>query len=170
VRRVQDLPPVCVIDANVLFDAATGGFLPELFSLDYVFLTTDIMVHDDVKSISLADLLILGLKIRELPGEQVLEMVELRGKYLTLSIQDISVMLLARHMGAVLLSGDGPLRKIAEQEGVVLHGTLWVLDLLVARGILSRARAAGAIETMQQNGRWLPGGECERRIRAWKPG
>ena len=152
---MQAPPPVCVIDANVLFDAATGGFLPELFSLDCLFLTTDIVVHDEVKTIPLANLLILGLEIRELPGEQVLEMVETRRKYLTLSIQDISVMVLARHTGAVHLSGDGPLRKIAEG-GVVLHGTL--------------REAAGATETMQQNGRWVPGEEYEQKIWEWKPG
>lgn len=166
-KRMQGLPPVCVIDANVLFDAEAGGFLQDLFCLDCVFLTTDIVVHNEIKSIPHADLLTLGLRIQGLSGDQILEMVDIRRKYLALSIPDISVMLLARHMGATLLSGDGPLRKIAGEEGVVLHGTLWVLDRLVAGEILSRARAARAIEAMQQSGRWLPGVECRRRMQEW---
>ncbi|NLM30773.1 MAG: DUF3368 domain-containing protein [Methanomicrobiales archaeon] len=169
-KRMQDLPPVCIIDANVLFDAEAGGFLPDLFCLDCLFLTTDIVAHNEIKSIPHADLLALGLRIQELSGDQILEMIEIRRRYLALSIPDISVMLLARRMGAVLLSGDGPLRKIAEEEGVVLHGTLWILDHLVSREILSRTRAAGAVEAMQQNGCWLPGVECRRRIRAWRWG
>lgn len=165
--RTQDLPPACVIDTNVLFDAVDGGILPDIFRLDCVFLTTDIAVRE-VRTISLADLLSLGLKVRELPGEEVLEMLEIRGKYSALSMEDISVMVLARHTGAVLLSGDGPLRTVARREGVEVHGSLWVLDRLVAGGILSPQRAAGAIEMMRQNGSRLPEEECEPRIRRWE--
>jgi hypothetical protein len=163
----QDLPPACVIDTNVIFDAVAGGILPDLFRLDCVFLTTDIIVSIEVKTIPLADLLNLGLKVRGLSGEQVLEMLEIRGKNPALSMQDISALVLARHTGAVLLSGDGPLRKVSQHEGVVLHGTLWVLDHLVAGGILSPPRAAEAIKMMRQKGRWLPVQECEQRIREW---
>lgn len=165
--RTQDLPPACVIDTNVLFDAVDGEILLDLFRLDCRFLTTDIAVRE-VKTIPLADLLNLGLKVRELPGEQVQEMFELQGKNPALSTQDTSVLVLARHTGAVLLSGDGPLRKVSQHEGVVLHGTLWVLDRLVAGGILSPQRAAGAIEMMRQKGSRLPEEECERRGQQWR--
>ncbi|QYZ78125.1 hypothetical protein E2N92_01095 [Methanofollis formosanus] len=166
-RRTQGIPPTCAVDANVLFDLFAGGVLHDLFSLECVFLTTDIVAHE-VRTIPLTDLLCLGLEIRELPGEQVLEMLELRKNYPALSMEDISVMVLARHSGAVLLTGDGTLRKTAREEGVVLHGTLWLMDLLVAGEIVTPSRAAGAIETMRQNGRWLPGEECERRIDGWR--
>ncbi|QSZ66360.1 hypothetical protein RJ40_02020 [Methanofollis aquaemaris] len=164
-RRTQGIPPTCVVDANVLFDLVAGGILHDLFSLDCVFLTTDIVVHE-VRTVPLTDL--RGLEIRELPGEQVIEMLELRKNYPALSMEDISVMVLARHTGAVLLSGDGPLRKTAREEGVVLHGTLWLMDHLVAGEIVTPSRAARAIETMRQNGRWLPGEECELRVRMWR--
>ncbi len=158
--------PVCVIDTNVLFDAVAGGILPDLFGLPYVFLITDIAVRE-VRTIPLPDLLDLGLEIRELTGVQVLEMLELRGKNPPLSIADLSVLVLARQTGAVLLSGDGPLRTVARREGVEVHGILWVLDRLVAGGVLSGRRAAEVIGVMRQNGSRLPEEECERRIRAW---
>ncbi len=158
--------PVCVIDTNVLFDAVAGGILPDLFGLACVFLITDIAVRE-VRTIPLPDLLDLGLEIRELTGVQVLEMLELRGKNAPLSIADLSVLVLARQTGAVLLSGDGPLRTVARREGVEVHGILWVLDRLVAGGVLSGRRAAEVIGVMRQNGSRLPEEECERRIRAW---
>jgi len=94
-------------------------------------------------------------------------MLELRGKNPPLSIADLSVLVLARQTGAVLLSGDGPLRTVARREGVEVHGILWVLDRLVAGGVLSGRRAAEVIGVMRQNGSRLPEEECERRIRAW---
>ncbi|QYZ78230.1 DUF3368 domain-containing protein [Methanofollis formosanus] len=166
-QHTQDLPPACVIDTNVLFDAVAGEYLPDLFRLECIILTTDIAVHE-VKTIPFMDLHNLGLKIQDLSGEQILEMVELRERYPALSMEDISVMVLAQHTGAFLLSGDGPLRKAARQEGVTFHGTLWILDNLVARRILLPRRAAEAIEMMQEKGSRLPGEECERRIREWK--
>lgn len=57
--RTQDLPQVCVIDTNVLFDAVVGGILPDLFGLACVFLITDIAVRE-VRTIPLPDLLDLG--------------------------------------------------------------------------------------------------------------
>lgn len=166
-HHTQDLPSACVIDTNVLFDAVAGGYLHELFSLECAFLTTDIAFRE-VRTIPAVDLHNFGLKIRGLDGKQVLEMFKLRGNYPALSMEDISVMVLARHTGAILLSGDGPLRRAARKEGVILHGSLWVLDILVAVGRLSPYKAIEAIEMMQQKGSRLPGEECDRRIRDWK--
>ncbi|MDD3622177.1 MAG: hypothetical protein PHQ81_07210 [Methanofollis sp.] len=94
----------------MLFDAVAGGYLHELFSLECAFLTTDIAFRE-VRTIPAVDLHNFGLKIRGLDGKQVLEMFKLRGNYPALSMEDISVMVLARHTGAILLSGEWPTPK-----------------------------------------------------------
>ncbi len=70
-------------------------------------------------------------------------------------------------MGTSLLTGDRHLREAATQEGVAVHGTLWLLDELVRLGTIVPLQAA-ALEHMLAHGRRLPQDECQKRIERWK--
>jgi len=159
-------PSLCVVDANILIDLHIGGLLREVFALPLRLVAPDVIIAEldepDGKG-----LMAYGLGSETLPGEQVLEVVALRARHRQVSANDLFALVLARALKATLLTGDGHLRKVAEQEGVEVHGTLWVLDEMVRLGVVAPAGAAEALERMLAQGRRLPEVECRRRLREW---
>ncbi len=91
-----------------------------------------------------------------------------------LSPADVSVLFLAMREGAILLSGDKPLRNQAKLRFVETHGTLWIMDQLVDSGILPKRVAVQRLETMLsrtgREQRYLAKGECHMRITRWNKG
>ena len=89
-----------------------------------------------------------------------------------LSEADLSVIYLAIRENAMVLSGDRLLRSSARTRHLEVHGTLWMMDRLVEKGLLKPAVAADRLEVlMQRTGsqqRFLPKTECESRIRDWR--
>ena len=156
----------CILDANVIFDLNAGDILEYPCSLPYTLHTTD-FVLDEIESISLAELEGCGLTLVELPSEMVVEVHRLRPEHLALSLADLSVFVYARHSGHMVLTGDGPLWTFARESGIDVHGTLWLLDLLVGQGILTRPNAIQALQRMTEQKRWLPRAEVQKRIREW---
>ncbi|MBE0467410.1 MAG: DUF3368 domain-containing protein [Candidatus Desulforudis sp.] len=66
-----------------------------------------------------------------------------------------------------MLTGDKDLRTAAQDEGIVVHGTLWVLDQLVEQHAAPPHEIAAALKRMLQKGSRLPRLECEKRLRRW---
>jgi hypothetical protein len=161
-RRVH-----CILDANVIFDLHAGDILEYPSSLPYIFHTTD-FVLDEIESISLAELEGCGLTLVELPSEMVVEVHRLRPQHLALSLADLSVFVYSRQSGHMVLTGDGPLWTFAQESGIDVHGTIWIVDLLVARGTLTKPDASRALHQMMERKRWLPKAEVQKRIREWE--
>lgn len=158
--------PECIIDANVIFDAVAGDILPEIFELGYRIITTN-FVMGEIKTIPHSELISKGLIIQDMPGDLVEEIWKLRENHIELSIHDISVLVMASHTNAIMLSGDGALRIAAKKAEIPYHGTLWIMDKLVEKEIILPERAAEALQSMCDSDRWLPEEECRRRIRMW---
>jgi len=83
-------------------------------------------------------------------------------------VNDLLALVLARALEATLLTGDRHLRRVAAQEGVDVHGTLWVLDEMVRLEVITPPQATQALERMLAQARRLPRAECQRRLRQWK--
>lgn len=158
----------CSIDANYLFDLNAGGILECPSRLGYTFLMANFIAYE-IKTISLEQLQRCGLQVVDLEPEQVSEIYDLLRKHHGLSYKDLSAFVLARDTRSVLVTGDGPLRTMAGENDIECHGTLWILDALVNRGILKGSHAADAIKKMQANNRWLPRAECDLRMKKWDP-
>lgn len=109
----------------------------------------------------------MGIEERSFSGEQVAEVERLRVAYRKPSLKDLFALLLARDTKALLLTGDANLRKAAQTEDVACHGTLWVLDGMVATGVLAAADARDALARMLRCGSRLPAGECTQRMARW---
>lgn len=62
---------------------------------------------------------------------------------------DLISLVLAMGEKAMLLTGDEALRVAAFQEGVEVHGTLWLLDTMVELGAISRAEGHRSLELMR---------------------
>jgi len=105
------------------------------------------------------------LKIIGLEAERVLEIETLQIEHIELSPKDLLVYILACQHRSLLISCDGPLRKLADSARVEYHGTLWLVGELVEKDLLSQKDAARALRTMLANKRWLPRAESERLIK-----
>lgn len=156
-------------DCNVWIDLDIGGLLGYVFRLPFGWLAPDVVVAELTRDRPSGHRLIqLGLDVRELPGELTARVVELRQRYLRPSTPDLFALTLAEALGIALITGDGSLREAAEKEGVEVHGTLWVLDEMVGRGVATAPEAADALQAMLDSGRRLPLRESATRIGRWR--
>ncbi|MBC7252168.1 MAG: DUF3368 domain-containing protein [Anaerolineae bacterium] len=164
---MMDSPPPCVVDANILIDLHAGGLLREVFLLPFRLVAPDVIIaelYDPDGDMLLA----YGLESETLSGAQVLEVASLLARYRYVSANDLFALVLARALKAPLLTGDRHLRQVAEQEGILVHGTLWVLDEMVRLRVIAPPQAARALEQMLVQGSRLPQAECQARLRRWK--
>ena len=128
----------CIIDASILLDFIEGGIFDTLFSLPFDFSTSDIVADEISRSYSPSELREFGLKILGLEAEQILMIETLQIEHIELSPNDLSVYILARQHRSLLISGDGPLRELADSHKVEYHGTLWLLEELTEKDLLSQ--------------------------------
>ena len=165
---MMDSPPLCVVDANILIDLHTGGLLWEFFRLPFRLVAPDVIIAElhDPNGEMLTE---HGLQSETLSGAQVQEVASLVARHRRVSANDLFALVLARTLKAMLLTGDRRLRQIAAQQGVVVHGTLWVLDEMVQLEVIAPPQAAQALEQMLAQGSRLPQAECQRRLRQWRP-
>ncbi|HHW14105.1 MAG TPA: DUF3368 domain-containing protein [Firmicutes bacterium] len=160
---------VYVTDANVWNDLKAADLLKETFELPIQFITPDVIL-EELLELDGKKVVSLGLVSRGLSGEGVAQVSRLRGerRYRSLSTPDLFALVLTEREGLSLLTGDAKLRKIAEEDGVLVRGTLWLLDELVRLKIISPQRGAEAIEDMLRKDRRLPRLECDRRLQQWR--
>lgn len=165
---MMDSPPLCVVDANILIDLHIGGLLREFFRLPFRLVAPDVIIAElyDPNGEMLTE---HGLQSEMLSGAQVQEVASLVARHRRVSTNDLFALVLARTLKAMLITGDRRLRQIAVQQGVVVHGTLWVLDEMVRLKVVAPPQAAQALEQMLARGSRLPQAECQRRLRQWRP-
>ncbi len=164
---MADYPSICVVDTSLLIDLHVGKIIVKLFELPYSFIAPDVIVAE-LQTIDNKMLLKLGLQESELSGQQVLKVWQLREQYKHPSVNDLFALITAQSINAILLTGDGNLRRAAELEGVPIHGTLWVLDEMVRLEIISLAQATEALNLMREKGSRLPQTECDKRLKNWQ--
>lgn len=155
-----------VTDANIWIDFYEAGLLGKALGSGDEWVTPNVILHE-VSRPAAAVLTSLGLSAAILPGGLTAEIPALAARYPRPSPQDLSALVLARAEGLVLVTGDRALREAAETEGVEVHGTLWLLDRMVASGAVTEREAAAGLKAMMQAARRLPKDEVERRLRRW---
>jgi hypothetical protein len=168
---MSDERRICIVDANILFDFLTGDCIDLLFSLPFDIRTSDIVAHEVRFSLTKHKLRQLGLHIEEFDGGRNEKIFTMRRDHEELSIQDISVFLLAEEYEAYLISGDETLRTFGEAHSIECHGTIWFLEMMLQTNIISHHKAAYALRKMLEEARpprRLPGAECEKRIKKWE--
>lgn len=156
-----------VVDTSILIDVHLGKIVTQFFTLPYTFVAPDVIIaelHEPEGKI----LLSLGLQQKDLTGEQVKEVIRLRKQYRKPSVNDLFALVLARMLAAPLLTNDGSLRRACIQENIPVHGTLWILDEMVERTIISHHKAITALKRMCDQGSRLPQDECGKRFERWR--
>ncbi len=128
----------CIIvnDASALIDLKKGELLHVLGALPFRWIVPLPIREEEMLSFSGQDWATLeaaGFEVFDLPPDMVGEAFAVRRAFPRLSANDCFCLVSAvGHENAVLLTGDGELRSVAEARRVEVHGVLWILDHLFA--------------------------------------
>ena len=124
---------VMVADTSTLMDLERGKLLEPCFSLPFEFTVPDLLYRREL-AIRYEDpdygesLLALGLKVEELHSDEVLQAITYQKDNSALSLSDSFSLALAVTRRWTLLAGEGALRTLAMNLGIVCHGILWLID------------------------------------------
>ncbi|GGX68812.1 DUF3368 domain-containing protein [Saccharospirillum salsuginis] len=144
-----------ISDANILIDLEEGQLIERMFDLPYRFSIPDILFIEELEE-EHQHLLELGLTLRELNSKTMTYAMNLIPRYKRASRNDCFALALAAQEECPLLTGDMALRKAAESESVMVHGTLWLVETMVKRRLISVKEARAAFQRMEAAGRRLP--------------
>lgn len=103
-----------------------------------------------------------GLITYPLSPHQLQQANQIAAQNSMVSLQDVSVIVVAQTLQACVLADDKPLRDLARQMGTQIHGSLWALEQLVQHGQIAQYQACEAILRMLQGSRRLPSVEIHR--------
>lgn len=113
-------------------------------------------------------LLKLGLQLVSVSDDESEIAAIYQTKYRKISVYDAYALSIAKCRAWVLLTGDGPLRNAAKDEGVECHGVIWVYDELLRESKISNSvyrSAIFALKTAVLEGRCrLPIDELNKRL------
>lgn len=157
-----------VSDANIFIDLEEGELLEEFFLLPFEFITPDILFYEELEE-NRPYLLEKGLKLGALDGEDMNSVMEYVANYSGPSRMDCMALVLAKKEECPLLSGDRALVAAAKAEGVLVNGSIWIIEQLIEHELLDCPQAYDALDKMRANGRRLPWDLAKKRIKLLEP-
>jgi hypothetical protein len=160
---------LAVVDANIFIDLIKLQMLALLFQVRLEIHTTQEIIDqlNNVQFLLLNEFIEVGqLKVHLLTETELAEVADLVAPR-ALELADKTVVWLSLQINAIVISGDGPLRRFCETKKLEVRGILWLFEQFIDKKLLTQNLAAEKmLHLIQFNGR-LPREECERRIRAW---
>lgn len=160
---------LAVIDANIFIDLIKLQMLALLFRIAIEIYTTQEIVDqlNDSQDEILKEFIESGhLKVYLLTEEELEEVVNFSAPR-SLELADKSVAWLSIHINAMVLSGDGPLRKFCESKKLEVRGIIWLFDTFLEKQLIIHAHAADKMKQLLLINSRLPREECERRMKEW---
>ncbi len=153
-----------------MIDLRKGGLLEAMLRLPYSFVMPDTLFENEWLGLSAGEkrtLLNLGLQVHTLPGPLVQRAAQYFNQYARLALNDCFALVLAEQAeDCILLTGDGILRRIAEEKGIEVHGVLWATDEMESLGVVPIQVLHNALQLFLEDALvFLPANEMRRRIR-----
>ena len=153
-----------------MIDLRKVGLLEALLQLPYTFVMPDILFNDewlcltDEEKTALRD---QGLEVKELSGAIVEKATRYFNQHAPLTLNDCFALTLAEEVeDCILMSGDGPLRRIADGNNIEVRGVLWLTDELEMHGIVDLETLRDALRIFRDDDAiFLPAEEISRRLR-----
>lgn len=153
-----------VHDANVLIDLKQGGLIRPLFEGPWQIITPNALFERELASRH-PELPGMGLGLFDVQGEWVLRSVQWESKYRQTSAMDRLCLALALQEQCPIITGDARLKKAAQAEGCKTFGTIWIVEEMIGRGLISIDIALEAYEAMEAGGGRLPFSYARKRLR-----
>lgn len=137
-------------DTNVWLDFVIIDCLEYPFRLPYIYLMNNDAIEDELLSPEGLGqrLKSLGLQATELSEDEFFLAAQYISAHVKLSKYDSIALAIAKTRGITLLTGDGPLRKVAKAESVKVMGTIGVLDKLYEQEKLGLDEYTSCLETL----------------------
>ncbi len=161
------MPKTLIInDANILIDIEVSGLTALVFELEYHFAVSDILYQEEIEpyTTEFKQTALKAISFDEGTNSLLLEKIAVY-KEIALSRNDISAMVLAIKNECILLTGEKLLRDTAENEGIEVHGILWLMEELFNNEIIDIEAVENAYERMREENSRLPWVEVERQLR-----
>lgn len=165
---------VAVTDANIFIDLINLKLISNFFDLKIAIHTSlEVLgeLYSHQQEVLLAYKNTSKLTIHNLNDIEFGEMLDyINAKQL--SDADKTVIYIAYKIQAIVLSSDGPARKIAKQKKLETHGLIWLFDEFVKTNHLSKPIACSKIkELLSTNRRYREdkrmNEEFEKRLKDW---
>lgn len=148
------MPPskIVISDASVILDLAKTRLIESTLALSFDFVIPDVIFDQellDLGTYSPGDLVRLGFTIAALDGDgMVAAFAHYRRNRTRLSFNDCIALTHAETKGCILMTGDGPLRLVAEKMKIEVHGLLWAASLMAEQATCPRDRLIAALQQL----------------------
>ena len=164
------LPKIVVSDTNIFIDLYSVGLLSHFFKLPFEIHTTDLVLSElkrpeQKKALDRFQKENL-LRVISFDFEELKEICVLH-ETSQISMADSSLWFHARQIGASVLTGDGRLRRAAENDGIHVSGILFVFEKMLENKIIQESLAAQKLQCLMRINSRLPRGACERLLEQW---
>lgn len=161
-----------ITDTNIFFDIISIGALPEFFSLEYeicttVFVIEEILLSDQRNAIEVF-IRAKEIIVIEFSAEEIDEICGLKTEKYFKGITDKSVLWKSLQLGCPLLTGDRKLRIEAENQGVEVHGSIWVIRRLLEKGLIDKPKGIKLLASLKEVNSSLPFEEIDKLIKLFK--
>ncbi len=161
-----------ITDSSVFFDIIKIQALPEFFALDFEICTTD-FVKGEILESEQREEIELFIRSRQLTvfvlSEKEIEEVEnFKTKRFFKTLIDKTVLWKAKQLRCPLLTGDAKLRSEATDQGITVHGSLWVIRMMVESKVATANAGIEFLKKLKVINDRLPLDEIEKLIRKLK--
>ena len=161
-----------ITDSSVFFDIIKIQALPEFFALDFEICTTDFVKEEILESEQREQIEIFirlrKLTVFELSEKEIEEVENFYTKRFFKTIIDKTVLWKAKQLKCPLLTGDAKLRSEAINQGVTVHGSLWVIRMMVESKVVTANAGIEFLEKLKIVNDRLPLDEIEKLIKKLK--
>ncbi len=162
---------IAIQDANILIDLLKTGLFDHCMSLEYRFITTDIVffeLYEEQQERIQPHITTGCFTIISITDPALQEITTLNSEESRLSLQDCSALYFALENNYILLTGDKKMRTVANKKMIECYGIFWLFDQLVEGAIINKKEALHFLDLLKQVNRRLPADEIEKRINSWK--
>ena len=161
-----------ITDSSVFFDIIKIQALPEFFGLDFEICTTDFVKSEIMESEQKEQIEIFirskKLTVFELSEKEIQEVENFITKRFFKTLIDKTVLWKAKQLKCLLLTGDAKLRSEATEQGITVHGSLWVIRMIVEQNIITSEMGVDFLVKLKTVNDRLPLDEIEKLIKKLK--
>lgn len=161
-----------ITDSSVFFDIIKIQALPEFFALDFEICTTDFVRGEILESEQREQIEIFirshQLIVFELSEKEIEEIENFKTKRFFKTLIDKTVLWKAKQLKCPLLTGDAKLRSEATDQGITVHGSLWVIQIMVESKVVTANAGIEFLEKLKISNDRLPLDEIEKLIKKLK--
>jgi predicted nucleic acid-binding protein len=159
---------IVITDTNILFDVIKIGALPEFFSLDYEICTTVFVMQEILPSPQkeMVETFIRAKKliVYDFSAEEIEEVQNFNTGRDLKRFTDKTVIWKSLQLNCPMLTGYQRMREVAEKMNIEVHGSIWIIDELVTKTLISSEKAILLLEQLLLTNSRLPRDEIEKRI------